>query len=363
MQKNLMILKLRAALDCPRSLSTHEYSESQRNDEPRLPRNSLGTSGNVVGGLLVRGEPAEALFESSNIFASSSCRLRPLVTGKIAEQREGVTQEPLKYTKYQLHILPWRFRFGTLCIVQEALVRKKWWETGRNQVSDLYFDKFPDSCSNSGCSTIAMRWIKEVEVVKSVDDVLTSQSAEGRDFFDFQMLDAIIFDQHFRRRVDVEEQNAETYDGILEGRQIALMICDNFRTSDAVCQKLKREECQRGQENGRMLFISGEQSDSVQEKAVAIFATEVLVDNEHNRPLLLQERRHRLTEVNPRKRVKIFKGICTNPSCHYLHPPVCPKITSQNRDANSVCSDTMGLMVSWVKSKSSGGEGSIALLK
>ena len=41
MQKNLMILKLRAALDCPRSLSTHEYSESLRNDEPWFPRNSL----------------------------------------------------------------------------------------------------------------------------------------------------------------------------------------------------------------------------------------------------------------------------------------------------------------------------------
>ena len=95
---------------------------------------------------------------------------------------------------------------------------------------------------------------------------------------------------------NVEEQNAEKYDGILKGRQIALVICDNLRTNDAISQKSKREECQRGQENGRMLIFSGEQTDSVQEEAVAVFATEVLVDNEHNRPLLLQERRHRLTE-------------------------------------------------------------------
>ena len=53
-----------------------------------------------------------------------------------------------------------------------------------------------------------------------------------------------------------------------------------------------------------MWVINGEQTDSVQEEAVAVFATEVLVDNEHNRPLLLQERRHRVTEENYRKRVK-----------------------------------------------------------
>ena len=37
-----------------------------------------------------------------------------------------------------------------------------------------------------------MLWIKEVEVAKSVDDFLTSQSIEGRYDFDFEMLDAKI---------------------------------------------------------------------------------------------------------------------------------------------------------------------------
>ena len=55
----------------------------------------------------------------------------------------------------------------------------------RNQISDRHLDKFPDTsdvqcwkthfeievCSGLGCRTIAMLWIKKVEVAKSVDDL------------------------------------------------------------------------------------------------------------------------------------------------------------------------------------------------
>ena len=62
-----------------------------------------------------------------------------------------------------------------------------------------------------------MLWIEEVEVAKSVDDLMTSQSIEGHEFLDFEMLDAkiasaskrIITNQYFRRRIDVEEQDAQ----------------------------------------------------------------------------------------------------------------------------------------------------------
>ena len=85
-QENFMILRLRAALDYPRSQSMHEYSESQRNDQPR----------------------------------------------------------------------------------------------------------FLQVCSDSRCHTIAMLWIKEVEIANSLDDLVTSQSIEGRNFPDSEMLDAKI---------------------------------------------------------------------------------------------------------------------------------------------------------------------------
>ena len=69
-------------------------------------------------------------------------------------------------------------------------------------------------CSNTRCPTIAMLRGNEAETAKSVDDLMTSQSMEGRDFADFEMLDAkiasplkkITFDKHFRRRAGVEEQ-------------------------------------------------------------------------------------------------------------------------------------------------------------
>ena len=90
-------------------------------------------------------------------------------------------------------------------------------------------------------STIAMLWIKDVEVANSVDDLMTSQSVEGRDYPDFEMLDAmrasalkrIITNQYFRRRVFVKEQTAQKYDIFLQERHVAYMIYDHFRATGA----------------------------------------------------------------------------------------------------------------------------------
>ena len=79
-------------------------------------------------------------------------------------------------------------------------------EDPRNQISELHFGKFPDSddfqcwrvnvktevCVNTPFPQITMSWINEVEMAKSVDDLLTSQPIEGRDFHDFEMFDARI---------------------------------------------------------------------------------------------------------------------------------------------------------------------------
>ena len=64
-----------------------------------------------------------------------------------------------------------------------------------------------------------MHWINEVEIAKSIDDLMTSQSITGRrDFSHYDMLDAMIASAlnrllakhvHFRRRVSVEEQRAQ----------------------------------------------------------------------------------------------------------------------------------------------------------
>ena len=72
-------------------------------------------------------------------------------------------------------------------------------------------------CTCSQVPTEAMLWIKEVEMVDSVDDLKSSLSVRGIRMPDFEILDAriasalnrIIHDSHFKRRVSLEEQKAK----------------------------------------------------------------------------------------------------------------------------------------------------------
>ena len=98
----------------------------------------------------------------------------------------------------------------------------------RLQISDLHFDKFPtpatfacwkirfktEVCTCSQFSTEAMRWIKEVEMVDSVDDLKSSSSTRGIRMPKFEVLYAkiasalnrIIHNSHFKKKVSLEEQ-------------------------------------------------------------------------------------------------------------------------------------------------------------
>ena len=76
----------------------------------------------------------------------------------------------------------------------------------RLQISDLHFDKFPspatfacwkirfktEVCTCSQFPTKAMQWIKEVELVDSVDELRTSSSTRGISMPNFEVLDARI---------------------------------------------------------------------------------------------------------------------------------------------------------------------------
>ena len=76
----------------------------------------------------------------------------------------------------------------------------------RLQISDLHFDKFltpatfacrkirfkTDVCTCSQFFTEAMQWIKEVELVASVDDIKSSSSIRGISMPNFEVLDAMI---------------------------------------------------------------------------------------------------------------------------------------------------------------------------
>ena len=96
------------------------------------------------------------------------------------------------------------------------------------QISDLHFDKFLTPATFAcwkirfktevyTCSqfpTEAMQWIKEVELVDSVDELRSSSSSRGIPMPNFEVLDAriasalnkIIHYSHFKRRISLEEQ-------------------------------------------------------------------------------------------------------------------------------------------------------------
>ena len=219
-------------------------------------RNSLGTSGHVFEGPPAPGEPSSALFGNSKNLASVSCRSKPIDTGKnCGTEREVLRKEPQncsiptpRFARKFSSRNPLYHAGGTY--LQNCMM-----EIPRNQISELHFDEFPDTSgfqcwqtncktevrSCSGCSAVAMLWITEVEVAKSVDDLMTSQSIEGHVFLDFEMLDAktacalkrIITNQYFRRRIDVEEQHAQKYDRILRRRHIADMVYEHVRATGA----------------------------------------------------------------------------------------------------------------------------------
>ena len=100
----------------------------------------------------------------------------------------------------------------------------------RLQISDLHFDKFStpttfacwkirfktEVCTCSQFTTEALLWIKEVEMVDSVDELRSSLSTRGISMPNFEVLDAkiasalnrIIHNTRFKRRVSLEEQTS-----------------------------------------------------------------------------------------------------------------------------------------------------------
>ena len=87
-----------------------------------------------------------------------------------------------------------------------------------------------------------MLWIKEVEMVESVDDLKSSCSIRGIPTPDFEVLDekfasALLnfFNENtrFKRKVSLEEQKAPKKDRFLRRRQIAYLIYEYFRVTGA----------------------------------------------------------------------------------------------------------------------------------
>ena len=125
----------------------------------------------------------------------------------------------------------------------------------RLQISELHCDKFPtpvafacwkirfktEVCTRSQFLTEDMQWMKEVELVDSVDEKKTSCSVRGIHMPNFEVLDAkiasalnrIIQNTQFKRRISLEEHKAQKEDRFLRGRQIAYLMYECFRVTGA----------------------------------------------------------------------------------------------------------------------------------
>ena len=108
-----------------------------------------------------------------------------------------------------------------------------------------------------------MLWIKEVEMVESVDDLKSSRSIKGTHGPDFELLDAriasalnrIIQNTRFKKKVSPEERKAHKEDRFSRGRQIAYLIYEYFRFTGA----------NDSVENYADLFTVALRNDNVQE--------------------------------------------------------------------------------------------------
>ena len=104
-----------------------------------------------------------------------------------------------------------------------------------------------------------MPWIKEVEMVESMDDLKYSRSIKGTHGPDFELLDAriasalnkIIQNTRFTKKVSLDHKE----DRFLRGRQIAFLIYEYFRVTGA----------NDSVENYADLFTVALRNDNVQE--------------------------------------------------------------------------------------------------
>ena len=84
-----------------------------------------------------------------------------------------------------------------------------------------------------------MPWIKEVDMVESVDDHKYSRSIKGTPGPDFELLDArlasalnkIVQNTRFKKKVSPEEMKAHKEDRFLRGRQLADLIYEYLRVT------------------------------------------------------------------------------------------------------------------------------------
>ena len=194
----------------PEGMLRHSFVSPRRREGPPRIWDTHGISGNVF----VDPVASSSAPYPQELHPWSSGRAEP-IHSSTAEKNENQTPVPDQ-----------RCQYGPS--VKNSVIQQ------RLQISDLHFDKFATPATFA-CWKIrfkTMHWIKEVEMVDSVDDLKSSLSVRGIQMPNFEVLDAriasalnrIILNSHYKRRISLEEQKAQKEDRFLRGRQIAYLI-------------------------------------------------------------------------------------------------------------------------------------------
>ena len=194
------------------------------------------------------------------MWPSSSQELRPDSTGT-TRKRERNEKRIVEYVDSFTPFQKWRW-----------YVESYWWNLfSQMEIQSWNVNFKTEVCTRTADPQITMLWIKEVEIAKSIDELVTSRSIVGRTHFpDFDMLHAMIASAlkellntqiHFRKKdVSVEEQRAQKHDRFLRGRHIAYMIYEYFRANGAHTVPMK--QCKDSQTCSLLSFL---QNDDVQD--------------------------------------------------------------------------------------------------
>ena len=145
-----------------------------------------------------------ALFENSKNLASSSHELRPDISGNTMVLEMEMRREPQNTSIFVPHF---QSGCGTLKHIGGIYSHSCMNDYPRFPISELHLGKFRYSmefqswkvnfktavCSKAAYPHLTMHWIKEGEMAKSIDELVTSRSIVGRtDFTDYVVLDAMI---------------------------------------------------------------------------------------------------------------------------------------------------------------------------
>ena len=226
----------------PGGMLSRSLEMPSRNDRPPSIWDTHGISGNVFANPTASSS-APYLQESNPWVSNVSEHTSPHVMSE--SQTSALDPRCQSGTSARNSVIPSEGRFSKNYGADQQ----------RLQISDPHFDRFPtpatfacwrirfktEVCTCSQFPTEAMLWIKEVELVDSVDDLKFSCSVKGIHVPNFEVLDAkiasalnrTIHSTRFKKKVSLEEQQAQKEDRFLRGRQIAYLIYEYFRVPGA----------------------------------------------------------------------------------------------------------------------------------